>query len=372
MRTIPLFLAAVACSPVEPSDSTALDGPLPPPVACAPGEVARIGPQPYATAQQAVDDAVAGDVVTLCRGTHLGGLDVNTYASITVAGETGDPADVLLDASSTGWGVRHYGQFGRITFSGFTVINADGDNAIDITREELRLSGVVVRDSALSRNVMELFFHTALLEDTTIEKSTANVMAQFWTLPISGSRARLTLLGFTARQNEVNEGFFFNRVGPPTTPRADLIIQESAWVDNVALLHNVVLGTAGELRRVVIVDSVFERNMSTGGSIIDVRSFETTTSIRGSTFTDNSSEQGVLSAPWRGTQIEDSVFYRNLLPTQPPGADNGAVIHNAGPLRLRNVDFGLGADTNFPRDISNCPDYGVVAQFQLLGSGCPP
>jgi hypothetical protein len=132
------------------------------------------------------------------------------------------------------------------------------------------------------------------------------------------------------------------------------------------------LDNYGELSRVSIANSRVAGNETLGSNLLSNGSWATSLVVRNSTFVDNSTQQGIFSSNWRSVQVEDSSFHRNDLPGVPPTQDSGAVMSDSGPYRLRNVDFGVGSDTNHPRDIDGCADYGVIAQFQAPGGGCPP
>ncbi|HMV69577.1 MAG TPA: hypothetical protein PKA64_22235 [Myxococcota bacterium] len=94
MRNLLLLSSLVGCVP----ETAAPWDHAPPPAPCTPAAAAMFLGAPYASIQDALDAAVAtGGVITVCEGVHGGDLDVHGAGPVWLVGETGDPADVILD-----------------------------------------------------------------------------------------------------------------------------------------------------------------------------------------------------------------------------------------------------------------------------------
>lgn len=95
MRLSLSLLALAACT-----EASSLQAPPP---GCSPGAAAHIQGVPYTTIPDALAAVGAGETIWICAGRHTPGVMVaNLPADVTIRGETGDPADVVIDGQGRG------------------------------------------------------------------------------------------------------------------------------------------------------------------------------------------------------------------------------------------------------------------------------
>jgi hypothetical protein len=121
------------------------------------------------TIQAGVDSAAVGDTVLVACGTYFErGIDITR--GLTLAGETGVPADVVIDSPSEGWILHGDHTRHRTVVSGLTLKNAVSHGAVSlynsytfrfehcIFRENSGVSGGGIRACLTNLNLHECLF----------------------------------------------------------------------------------------------------------------------------------------------------------------------------------------------------------------------
>jgi hypothetical protein len=371
MRATILFtLSMVGCDGAQES---AVDAELPPPPAplvvpaCAPGSAFELNGVAYADLQLAFDDAVGGDTVVICAGTHsIGGTRVHVDG-VTIAGETGDPADVkLTDGSISIQPFTTPAPVGTInTASGFTLVNADliGGGTVDLRLADLRIEGPGASVYAESRSVY-------VYRSTFID----GVGGRMLEVGVYDAEVHVALDEVRFENNITDDSVVWVHNLDLTPAPGRVRMRNVDWVGNVstAVFSPLALFT-DDIQLEVIGGSVVG-NTNPNAAIFEVFGVRGPSRIQGWTVTDN--VVGFPAVNLMGEVeplvIRDSVFLRNDWPTAPFVVGSALLVE--GPTaRLFNVDFGVGADTNLPADIATCGlDYGLVNKAKIrYPSRCP-
>lgn len=387
---------------------------LPPPAPCPPGAAAVISGVSYPDLQDALDASVAWDVVKVCRGTHAGNFVLPHPGPIQILGETGNPADVVLDAQDRGKVLNMYGG-NTLRLRGLTIANGNDQSGSAFDRYaggphvRLELIDLVIEGHVAENNILSI------------------------------TTSHLSVVRTVFRDNVVETGtvLILDNVGlvGPTELRFDRCLFE----DNTATAGsggalNVFIGDdpghQGSLR---ILDSTFRRNHAPfqGGAVYAVVRDEFDMIIDRTTFEENAADHTLLNLlgytdadeqggavvwhtdyPYPGRLLlRDSTFIGNqggytsalfisgaprvVYPTRPP-ASSRVILDNVQFLRngdgstwesaaftfwpsahftFRNVLFGSGADGNEDNDLNDCGFLGAVpfADFdaQVNWTTCP-
>ena len=101
---------------------------VPPPGNCVHGPVWNV-PAEVATIQAAIDSASAGDTVLVAAGTYYES-DIVMKSGVCLLGETGNPADVIVDADSLGRVMYFYNVDSTATVEGLTLTNGYNQESV--------------------------------------------------------------------------------------------------------------------------------------------------------------------------------------------------------------------------------------------------
>lgn len=434
MITLMLLAACERATPPKPVDSdpavdtdTTPDTDLPddtdpttPPPTCGPGVTVLGDATGYADLQDALDAASDGATLTLCPGTHSGRFWLRRDLTLTLQGQTGDPADTIIkpfqpgeptldvDADTVHLTVRH-----------LTLREAMSEplvGALGVRVDRLSDSSLRVEDCVFADNV-DGFLGTALstvnvadvtLVDTVFRDNHAGNGPPVY---LENVRRSLSVLGCTFQGNQGNPvgALGVYRDTWETTP-LDVRVEDSVFVDNTVddgalatALHIAIDApaptTISLLRNQFINNhqSAVAFNPVVGGTVtlaqrtgtaplnalIDDCTFDGNTHDRGAhlalTFpsqTIPSTVDIVSSRFWRGDwtgflePVDDGTF-----------PETGAAIFAyrlfrdppALTVNFTEVDFGAGPTANARQDIAYCEtDYeGVVSGTLDLDAGDP-
>ncbi len=357
--------AAVDAQP-DPLDSTSQSPPVRPTVACAAGEVARIGAASYATLQQALDVVAAGETVTICSGVHL--TAGNEYAGagpIRIAGETGDPRDVVLDGQYSGGILRMSTGSVEVQIDGLTFLHGGSPGSSDQTIDfvpgwgEARLRRLIVSDSVGTGGVVTAYGARVVVEDCLFEGYQG---------PGGFTFPEYLAIWFGTEQFVVRRSSFRDihaisaligggNAGAYSGAR---MVLEDIHVEDVdghwAFFD---LGTTYDMRVDISDVEVRDSGTNTGAAANFSGSGRIYGSMRRASFTDIDADQvsaldlgGTLQAGF--FEIEDSVFRRNTHSRRVPAPAAAIGLNDPWVLTLNNVDFGLGAHRNEQVDIMYC------------------
>jgi hypothetical protein len=401
-----LLAALIACAPppaIEVARGTPLDQ-LPPPAVCAPGEVARFGGVAYPDIQAALDAAAGGGTVTICTGVHY--VSNLTYASagpIRVAGETDDPNDVILDGTFNGRIITFSNYLSDNYVSGISFIHAgeqtmsiadveaifhEGSDGTFLIRRCRFIDGVSELGAAFtlhaSRNIVQeidIIGHSQLL---------GHIARIF---PTTSKDQYSELSNSYISNNIFGEAGFAITSGAPTIDSV-VRVQDVHFEDNRTMNGGALDIRVREGRsRVTVERASFVNNRSEGNtaglrvslSRPDVLNFGITDSL----FEDNTAVLGDIYAGaaltvdgWAATyppntrydaMIHNTTFRRN---TKRPGPYGAVWLNDRFRTQWIDVDFGTGADANFPADISECATTSLGAGVRgrtdgFRGDNCP-
>lgn len=362
-----LWLPLLACqSGLDERQVTDELGPPPSvlvPAACGVGSAFEINGVPYASLQDAFDATVPGDTVVVCRGTHVIGETRLGSTDVTIAGETGDPADVHLTGGSLDWIYAAQPMpAARARLSGVTFDDCPVYVAFvgELLASDLRFVGPA---ATLMGETDAYVTRTAFTDGAGEPRMTIS--------PDVGD-LRLTLDEVTFEGNSADQSVLYarnNHVGPShgLVRMRNVDMHDNTTLGPVALIEldtDFVLQISG--------GSIMQNTLSS--SVLNAYDLRGPSSIRGWTVADNvvGDPAVQLIANPTPVTVADSAFVRNTW-LNPPGL-YGAAWLSAGPtVRFSNVDFGTGADTNVPADIGACGvDYGVIASAVIrYPSRCP-
>lgn len=382
IRFVMVLALMSACAPgnVPPTDETTpfLDAAPPPP--CVAGAAAMIGARPFRSVQDALDAMVPPVTVTVCSGVHQ---EVNLFTAsagpFRLAGETGNPADVVFD-------VAHQGplfDFGAqapatIQLDSFTVRDAGcgpgcaPDSVVQTfpNAHRLRLRNWIVEDADAGGDLIAPWLEELVLEDSLFRRNRSDDALVGVVTPSAAIRPRVRISGCTFEDNAVQDvvemrvgglGVFsrvqvedsvFQRNTASNSAGLTLLaspgdalveVSGSAFRENVVTnldaTPGVMLGLSDQGRmRAHLTDLTFEDNLGGVSSAVDLWGFG---AYRGA-------GQAVGHA-W----IERSSFLRNTAQ-----GGGGGVIQTGSPgtwdVMYDDVEFGSGADDNVPFDLARC------------------
>lgn len=386
----------------------------PPPQPCVPGAAARIGTQPFATVQEALDASSAGDTLVVCVGVHLGALTLDHEGPLTLLGETLDPADVVLDAEQLGpvlrapEGVRLRAR--GITFTGGQSPETAGIHVIDGYAVAIEMadvvfehnvatggSGIVSLDTPRATLLRAIFrdnegytgtagvmidpinniarTNDVLIKDSLFERNVAYAggggALYLGTPPFGWQGGRVTI----ERTRFVDN----TNVGPGGAIQAYPQSSQDVIIDDCEFIGNVVdhqplaaLGYTDEdegggaiywnlnndsSARLLIRDTIFERNESGWGSALHI----------------NSTYPWPPAASTSRVALIDTAFYGNM---DDSSFTSSALFYDWGQrLTMRNVVFGTGPDLNEDEDIFECGHVGTISNADwdpgLTREACP-
>ena len=340
--------------------------PPPPAGGCGPGVGAQVGATPYADLGAALAVATAGDVLWICPGVHHGVWRSVDAGGLTIAGWTGDPADVVLDAdftpalaaldlmgTGTTWlsgltfhhvgarGVALMARFDHLILSDIVIEGGDGGGVIAYSNRN-SFRDLEVRDNLLGRAAVYVEYSGAILpsrfEDVYIH------------------------------DNVGGQGFMMNSAH----------IQNPGWKDvvfiNPRIRDNSHDGWGGALTstmqgtRVWVEGGEIVNNTALAASAVDMAGCNrghTWLLMHDTVITDNTDDYGmpIRAAGDRchiGLVLSGVQLLRNGMSAR---GIADSVIHLArASAQLYNVDFGSGADANTVPDLMGCAvDYGAGA-----------
>lgn len=372
MRRILTLTAALSACAADPEPVATIDTAPPPPApivppACAPGSAFELNGVAFTDLQRACDAATRGDTVVLCAGRHTIG-DVQVYEDgITLAGETGDPADVTLVGGTIS--MQPYNlpvPPGTVqTASGFTLDGAElyGASSEAFHVADLRFTG------AGSKLYIET--DSAYVYRTEFRNGTGGLMLEVGAYQ---AEVNLSLDEVRFQDNVVDDNLVWvhNRDSTPAPGRVRM--RDVDWINNTSTAAYAPLGLFTDDLQVEIIGGHVVGNQNPNASIIELFGARGPSRIRDWTVTDNVVGYPTVNivGEFEPLSIRDSAFLRNDWPTAPFSVGSALLVE--GPTaRLTNVDFGAGADTNEPADIATCGvDYGVVTGRTIrYPSRCP-
>lgn len=370
-RILTLTAALSACAP-SPEPVDAFDDALPPPApivppACAPGSAFELNGIAFADLQRALDATVGGDTVVLCAGRHTIG-DVQVYADgLTLAGETGDPADVTLVGGTIS--MQPYNlpvPPGTVqTASGFTLDGAElyGAGTAAFHVADLRFTG------AGSKLFIEAA--SAYVYRTAFRDGTGGRMLEVGAYQ---AEVNLALDDVQFQDNVVDDNLVWVHNLDTTPAPGRVRMRDVDWINNTSIAAYAPLGLFTDDLQVEIVGGQVVGNQNPNASIIELFGARGPSRIRDWSVTDNIVGYPTVNivGEFEPLSIRGSAFLRNNWPTAPFSVGSALLVE--GPTaRLTNVDFGAGANTNLPADIATCGvDYGVVTGRTIrFPSRCP-
>lgn len=367
--TILFMLSMVGCDSAQES---AVDAELPPPPAplvvpaCAPGSAFELNGVAYTDLQLAFNDAVRGDTVVLCAGTHsIGETRVHTDG-VNVAGETGDPADVTITGGYISVQPSFPAPAGAVnTVSGFTLVGAEliGGGPVEFRVADLRVVGPDARVYAESQSVY--VYRTNFLQ---------GLAGRMFEVGVFFSEVRVALDEVRFENNITDDSVVWVHNLDLTPAHGRVRLRNVDWVGNVSTAGFSPLVQFSDDIQLEIIGGSVVGNTNPNGSIFDVFGLRGPSRIQGWTVADNVVGYPAVTivGELEPLVIRDSAFLRNDWPA-PPFTIGSALLVEGPTARLFNVDFGVGADTNLPADIATCGvDYGVVNAVKIrYPSRCP-
>lgn len=319
------------------------------------GDAASTGGRRYATIQGAIDRAVEGGTVTVCRGNREASLRVER--GVRLIGETLDADDTAIAAAGDGPVVQATGDW--VTIKGITFVSAVDQPAVVVDSNTLHVeacrfegagSGLVWqgRDSS-RRDGAEL-----RVEDTIFDG-------------LSGRDGAALVAAADRRKGkiEIDSSVFDHnaaaRFGGAASIRVEdgnsLLISRTRFQENTAGDSGGALSISGA-GSASITTSSFAANEAAGSSSITV---EGTLELDDVTVRGDAGEQAVSAGELvavdltvedvegyavlgRGdVSLEDCTLHRN---------DGGVALDAGAELVLTAVDLGLGSDENAGADVS--------------------
>jgi hypothetical protein len=381
MRTFALLLVAAACTPAIPEPALPaddLDAAFPPPTPCAPGAEAMYDGGAYTYLTDAIADATTPfSVVTVCAGVHAGGLDITSPGPIWLAGETGDPADVILDGGGAQGILAANDPAAVLRLTGLTLRNgfADFRTNGDVVGGVSHLADqgqLVVQGCVFTQNVsvsdpagaIESYAPQVLIERSRFEENRGGTAAAL-TLIHYQRGAVLTLRDLEIVHNTTNGvgavliGGGLNQPPPGrdryTLERVELRGNEGGSVAGMTVqpVHPVDLQ---------VIDSTFAENRSQGfAGALHVFRFGVAANQRlllaNTTFIDNVADAApafLLSGgppfdPAGEAFMRGGAILRNTA-TVTPGAMQ---LRDRWAMAMRDVDLGAGVNDN-TGDVAGC------------------
>jgi hypothetical protein len=394
-----------ACAPGSEANTLPTSRAAPPPL-CTQGHVAWVQGTPggYPTVEDAVLSTGPGGTVLICPGVHPVSMYLGNEANLTLRGVTGNPADVVLDGQGSGAVIYGFGfdPIARLALRDLTV-RGGRDLANDF-------GGVNVAGNVFNRS--NLITDTRFYADNCIfEENGASTGGAVFLDSIQGGWVRNCVF----RNNSLPGSYQGSAMTVKMSLDSDtFVISDSTFTQNnsfsplmlqtnhgtflpydarVRLERLQFLNDAGGLLvdpgavdgyfDVQIVDSVFAGNAGPDVGAISIDGSANTitrVNISGTQITDNTGDY-IASAilayssstpdPSIFVQIRDSTIARNVVLSEvgaaPPYQGAAIYMSQSTGLRLRNVDFGTGADANVPADMKNCSaPLGAGYTGQLL------
>lgn len=360
MRLSPLLFALAACA-----EASSLQAPPP---ACPPGAAAHIQGVPYTTIPDALAAVGAGETIWICAGRHTPGVTVaNLPADVTIRGETGDPADVVIDGQGRGlfWLSAPAGS--RTTVADFSLEDAGclacaNEYALDVwaLRADVVLRNLVVKATSSNSTVVGATgsrVYVADLEMSDIETA-------------HGSALGLSAYTFAAG-DVIVERSTFRRLstwdtpvqiiagGPTTAPHitlSDVVFEDNHSMNGDSSLR---VFSAGPSPVVLVEDAAFRRNRTESQHAFGYVGEEhgpARLGFRDVVFEDNTGPEAPavgLYAPYepelQRLALNRVQFYRNF--SDVPGW--GLLDEVSWRVSYTDVDFGVGADDN-GKDLTRC------------------
>jgi predicted outer membrane repeat protein len=221
-------------------------------------EVANIGGADFATVAEAIEAAVDGEVVTVCAGEHAL-TNVVVSADLTLVGVTGEPADVVLEASEPG--VMITVEAGTLVLQDLTLSGAHNGEAYGypvsggaVTVELEDEADVIVRHSVFEDNETQygascIYGRVSSIEDSLFRRNSGYGVGCIYV-----GEGELAISGSTFEENEGS------------------IAALNSWVPTT------------------VTDSTFQGNDSAYGGAFDYKGEELV--LSGVTFQDNQGSSG--------------------------------------------------------------------------------
>jgi hypothetical protein len=321
----------------------------------------------FADLQLAFDAATAGDTVVLCAGRQRIG-DLQIYEDgITLAGETGDPADVTLVGGSIS--MQPYNlpvPPGTIqTASGFTLEGAElyAAGTSPFYAADLRFIGP---NSKLFIEASSAYVYRTVFRD--------GVGGRVFEAGAYQAEVDLSLDQVRFEDNAVDDNLAWVHNLDSTPAFGRVRMRDVDWINNTSIAPFAPLALFTDDIQFEIIGGQVVGNLNPNASIFEVFGARGPSRIRGWSVTDNVVGYPTVNivGEFEPLSIRDSAFLRNDWPTAPFAVGSALLIE--GPTtRLTNVDFGAGADTNLPADIATCGvDYRVVTGRTIrFPSRCP-
>lgn len=356
-RPVLALLLAAACSGGDGGGGAKKNQTTPtelPPAACESGTAAVRGSDAYATVDEALAAAQAGDEVRICAGQWSvdGAVGAPT---VQIVGDTGTASDVVLSPASSGTVLRFFTSE-SITLAHLTFQNATASAVTISSVEELRIEGCVFRDNAGDLGGGALSAQIAGnpnipwnldIRDSVFERNTA---PQGGALELLASGdANLRIEGTTFVDNEASSTFGGGVYLLPTSGLSNrLVVERSEFTANHAATDGGALAMTGP-GDLEVNDTIATANTadSTGGAYSMLPPMTPDPS------------RAFLSGGRIAANVAGNVL-------------SGAVHLQPGwVMEVDDTDFATDPDDNVPKDVNVCADrYDGPATFTVGPGGC--
>lgn len=401
-----LFTSVTACTPEPIAEDDGLTelfavndladswfpSAVPPPASpCGPQVAAFTRTATWSNAADAVAQAPAGSTVYLCAGVHAAPWTRTSGWPLTVAGVTGDPADVVVDATGAPYVFADVSD-ATLRLSGISFVGDVADTGVASLiyayRSQIEVDRCIVslRWTVLPTNPI-VTNGSILLRVTDSEFYNINEEPIDFNSSTYDPDATLIVTGTTFRENHGGMSDALTVLHREPTSTLRFLIQDVVVEDNQGgqypLLDLGAQNVRGLVRRTVVQNNF---NAQTGGPAIFAHIVaHTDPALRGdgrlriedSSFLDNggpnvASGIDVSGGAARGRHTAEVTIVRSeFLRNQADyGGGGGWTIcpgTHGGRMHLQDVDFGVGADANTPADTCIYP-YQVPLGNNVSGT----
>lgn len=367
MRTLSLAFFLAACAPTLDDAGADVFTAGPPPVGgCGAGVVVQVGTTPYADIATAVSVAQPGDTVWICPGVHRTVTASARLDNVTIAGWTGNPADVVLMSPMRARTILSLQGTGRLWLRGLTLRGGTDAVMLSATTDHLVLSNVVIEDGidapAIDARAGKYSVRDVTVQDNTT--GTAPVVFLSYVRTILPSRfENLDVHGNTGGPALVLSG-----TGILTHAATDAVFVNTSLRDNTSAVAGGALQVNMDQTRMWFDGGEIVGNQALTASAIDWVACDysqTFLFMRNTLIADNADDAGMpLRFDGNHCTLRVGLSGVQLLRNgSTPGGASDSVLHlTAASAQLTNVDFGAGADANTVPDLAGCAvDYGAGA-----------
>jgi hypothetical protein len=333
-------------------------------------EVAQLGTYAFPTIKEAIDVAVSGDVVTVCAGEHP--FDsVVIEEELTVRGATGDPGDVILQASGPGKMIKVLA--GTLTVEGLTfrgahsgVVGAYPESGGVLEVDPALEGASIVRACVFEDNEASfggpcISGHVMSIEDSTFRRNDGGY--SYGCIMASGE-GPLAISGSTFEDNRGIVGALSTTV--PTTIEGGIFLENLSYYSGALEVSSTDLGLSGV---------TFQGNEGPLGAALWVQALVApvdVTADSATTFVENTaSSQGgavylAVYAPvtWSGgTFVGNRAFSGGAM-----AVAAGEAVEVSGVEMTDNEATGSGGGLYVEFAAGNQPDLVTVRDSSLVGN----